>query len=78
MNRALMEFYDNRLISLNMPHEWPPSVTSFCGHTLKIQFSVHLQLTNSKKSIIRRGYCKMLLTSLKEELGYAWMKVVVT
>jgi hypothetical protein len=20
----LMEFYDNRLISLNMPHEWPP------------------------------------------------------
>jgi hypothetical protein len=44
MNRALREFYDNRLISLNMPHEWPPSVTSFCGHTLKIQFSVHLWL----------------------------------
>jgi hypothetical protein len=84
MNRALMEFYDNCLISLNMPHEWPPRSCDltpcdfFCGHTLKIQFSVHLQLTNSKKSIIRRGYCKMLLTSLKEELGYAWMKVVVT
>jgi hypothetical protein len=50
MNRALMEFYDNRLISLNMPHEWPPRscdltrVTSFCGHTSKIQFSVHLWL----------------------------------
>jgi hypothetical protein len=63
-------------------------VTSFCGHTLKIQFSVHLWLiwmifgkgyiTIANKSIIRRRCWKMLLTPLKEELSYACVNVVVT
>ncbi|CAH1383345.1 unnamed protein product [Tenebrio molitor] len=45
-----MEFYDNRLISLNMPHEWSPRSCDltpcdfFLWPYIKIQFSVHLWL----------------------------------
>jgi hypothetical protein len=56
MNRALMEFYDNCLISLNMPHEWPPRS---CDLT-SCDFSHNPIISNSHHTHLSTYFCTII------------------